>query len=107
MDLMNVLAFAPGASQGEGGSGSALIGFLPIVVIFLIFWFMIIRPQKKQQDKRKAMIESLKRDDRIVTSGGLFARVRDVKGDRVVATIAEGVKVEISKQAISGVLEEE
>ena len=107
MDLMNFLAFAPGAQQGEGGAGSALISFLPIILIFLIFWFMILRPQKKQQQQRKAMIEALKRDDRIVTSGGLFARVRDVKGDRVVATIAEGVKVEISKQAISGVVGEE
>jgi preprotein translocase subunit YajC len=107
MDLMNVLALAPGASQGEGGGGSALLGFLPIILIFLIFWFMIIRPQKKQQDKRKSMIEALKRDDEIVTSGGLFAKVRDVKADRVVATIAEGVKVEISKQAISGVIEKE
>ncbi len=68
---------------------------------------MIIRPQKKQQDQRKAMIEALKRGDRIVTSGGLFAIVSDVKGDRVVATIADNVKVEISKAAISGVVPEE
>ena len=68
---------------------------------------MIIRPQKKQQDQRKAMIEALKRGDRIVTSGGLFATVKDVKGDRVVAPIADGVKVEISKSAITGVMPEE
>jgi preprotein translocase subunit YajC len=68
---------------------------------------MIIRPQKKQQDQRKAMLEALKRGDKVVTSGGLFATVKDVKGDRVTATIAEGVKVEISKQAISAIVTEE
>ena len=68
---------------------------------------MIIRPQKKQQDQRKSMIEALKRGDRIVTNGGLFATVRDVHPDRITATIAEGVKVEISKSAIGAVVTEE
>jgi preprotein translocase subunit YajC len=103
--MLNVLAMAA-PPEGGGGSGSVLIQFMPIILIFLVFWFMIIRPQKKQQDKRKAMIEALKRGDRIVTNGGLFATVKDVKGDRVVATIAEGVKVEISKSAIGGVIDE-
>ena len=105
MTALNLLAMA--SPNPEAGAGSALIGFLPIVLIVLVFWFMIIRPQKKQQDQRRAMIEAIKRGDRIVTSGGLFATVRDVKADRVVATInAEGVKVEISKQSINGVLPE-
>lgn len=91
----------------EAGPGSALIGFLPIILIVLVFWFMILRPQKKQQDQRRAMIEALKRGDRIITTGGLFATVKDVKADRVVAALnADGIKVEISKQAISGVLPE-
>jgi preprotein translocase subunit YajC len=95
---------AMSAPPEGGGGGSMLIQFAPIILIFLVFWFMIIRPQKKQQDQRKSMLEALKRGDQVVTSGGLFATVRDVKGDRVVATIAEGVKVEISKQAITGVV---
>jgi len=103
--MLDFLAMA--APPSQGGSSSGLFTFLPIILIFVVFWFMIIRPQKKQQDQRKAMIEALKRGDRIVTNGGLFATVRDVKGDRVVATIAENVKVEISKSAISGVVPEE
>lgn len=83
-----------------------MLSFLPLVLIFIVFWFMIIRPQKKQQDQRKSMISALKRGDQIVTSGGLFASVKDVKADRVVATIADGVKVEISKGSISAVVEE-
>ena len=93
--------------EGGGGTGAMLIQFMPIILIFLVFWFLIIRPQKRQQEQRKTMLAAIKRGDRVVTSGGLFATVKDVKGDRVVATIAEGVKVEISKQAISGVEAEE
>jgi len=105
MTIMNLLAMASPNGGGQGGA-SSIMGFLPLILIFVVFWFMIIRPQKKQQDQRKAMIEAIKRGDRIVTSGGLFATVKDVKGDRVVATIAENVKVEISKTAISAVMEE-
>ena len=104
--MLNLLAMSAPSAEGGGGSGSVLIQFMPIILIFLVFWFMIIRPQKKQQDKKKSMIAALKRGDRIVTNGGLYATVKDVKGDRVVATIAEGVKVEITKTAIGGVLDE-
>jgi preprotein translocase subunit YajC len=98
-----MLAMAP-PPENSGGLG-ALVSFLPLVLIVLVFWFMIIRPQKKQQEQRKAMIAALKKNDRILTSGGIFATILNVKEDRVVATIAEGVKVEIAKQSISGVVE--
>ena len=102
---MNLLAMASPGGGGEGGA-SSMLSFLPLVLIFIVFWFMIIRPQKKQQEKRKTMIGAIKRGDQIITSGGLFATVKDVKADRVVATIADGVKVEISKASINGVVEE-
>jgi preprotein translocase subunit YajC len=105
MPLMNLLAMASPNGGGEGGA-SSMLSFLPLVLIFIVFWFMIIRPQKKNQDKRKTMISALKRGDQILTSGGLFATVKDVKADRVTATIADGVKVEISKSAVSAVVEE-
>jgi len=103
MPFVNLLAMGS-PNAGEGGA-SSMLSFLPLVLIFIVFWFMIIRPQKKQQDQRKTMISALKRGDQIITSGGLFATVKDVKGDRVVATIADGVKVEISKGSINGVVE--
>jgi preprotein translocase subunit YajC len=101
--LASVLAMAP-PPEGSGGMG-ALVSFLPLVLIMLVFWFLIIRPQKKQQQQRKIMLEALKKNDRIVTSGGLFATILNVKEDRVVATIADGVKVEIAKHAVTGVVE--
>jgi len=105
---MSILPFLSMANPGgASGGGSGLMTLLMFGSVFAIFWFMILRPQKKQADQRKAMIEALKRGDKIVTSGGLFAVVRDVKGDRVVATIGENIKVEIAKHAINGVLESE
>jgi preprotein translocase subunit YajC len=105
MPFMNLLAMASPNGGAQGGA-SSFLSFLPLVLIFIVFWFMIIRPQKKQQDQRKAMIAAVKRGDRILTSGGLFATVKDVKQDLVVATIAENVKVEIAKSAINGVVAE-
>ncbi len=103
---LTLLAMAsPG--EGAGGTSAMFLQIMPILLIFLVFWFMIIRPQKKTQDQRKAMLDALKRGDKVITNGGLFATIKDVKSDRVVATIAEGVKVEISRQAIGSVLAED
>ena len=106
MDFLYLLAMG-NPSGGGSGTGSSLMTFLMFGSIFAIFWFMILRPQKKQQDQRKSMLAALKRGDKIVTSGGLFATVRDVKADRVVATIGENLKVEIALHAVSGVVEQE
>ena len=106
MSFLNFLALA-NPQGASGGSSSGIMTMLMFGSVFAIFWFMILRPQKKQADQRKAMIEAIKRGDKILTSGGLFATVRDVKTDRVVATIGDNVKVEIAKHAISGVVESE
>ena len=103
---INLLAMAS-PPDGAGGSSALFIQIMPIALIFLVFWFMIIRPQKKTQDQRKVMLGALKRGDKIITNGGLYATIKDVKSDVVVATIAEGVKVEISRQSVSAVLAED
>jgi preprotein translocase subunit YajC len=92
---------------GGGGAGSNVMTLLMFGSIFAIFWFMILRPQKKQQDQRKAMLAALKRGDKVVTSGGLFATIKDVKGDRVVATIGDNIKVEIALSAVAHLVEPE
>ena len=103
---MTITTFLAMASPPEGGgSGSALVSFLPLVMIMVVFWFLIIRPQRKQQAKRKDMMAALKKGDRIVTNGGLFATVINVKDDRIVCTIADGVKVEIARNAVGGIID--
>jgi preprotein translocase subunit YajC len=107
MTNLNLLAMGAPNVGGDGGGAGGLLGMLPMFVMLgLVFWFMIIRPQKKQQDQRKTMLAAVKRGDKIITSGGLFATVKDVKADRVVATISENIKVEIALSAVSAVVEE-
>ena len=78
---------------------SAGIGqFIPLILIFVIFYFFLIRPQQKKVKEHKAMVESLKRGDKVVTSGGITGTVeRLIDNDKVEVEIAEDVKVEIVK----------
>ena len=78
--------------------GSGIGQFIPLILIFVIFYFFLIRPQQKKVKEHKAMVEGLKRGDKVVTSGGITGRVeRLIDNDKVEVEIAENVKVEIIK----------
>ena len=78
--------------------GSGIGQFIPLILIFVIFYFFLIRPQQKKVKEHKAMVESLKRGDKVVTSGGITGKVeRLIDNDKVEVEIAENVKVEIVK----------
>ena len=78
--------------------GSGIGQFIPLISIFVIFYFFLIRPQQKKVKEHKAMVESLKRGDKVVTSGGSTGTVeRLIDNDKVEVEIAENVKVEIVK----------
>jgi len=88
-------------AQGEAaGGGTSML--IMLVAIFAIFYFLMIRPESKRRKERQEMIESLARGDKIVTIGGLYGEVQDVHDDKVVIKIADGLKVEVAKTAISG-----
>ena len=79
-------------------SSSGFAQFVPLILIFVIFYFFLIRPQQKKVKEHKAMVESLKRGDKVVTSGGITGTVeRLIDNDKVEVEIAENVKVEIVK----------
>ena len=80
--------------------------FIPLILIFVIFYFFLIRPQQKKVKEHKAMVENLKRGDKVVTSGGIVGTVeRIIDNDKVEVEIAENVKVEIVKATgIQGLL---
>ena len=96
-------AHAMGATgvQGEGGGGGTSM-LIMLVAIFAIFYFLMIRPESKRRKERQSMIDSLSRGDKIVTIGGLHGEVQDVHDDKIVIRIAEDLKVEVAKTAISG-----
>ena len=89
---------------GDGGSGM-LIQLLPLVLIFVVFYFLIIRPQQKKVKDHKSMIDSLRRGDRIVTTGGIIGTVTKVTGDREIGLeIADGVRVRAMRSMIAEVM---
>ena len=98
---------APPASQsGGGGAASSFLGFLPIILIFLIFYFLVLRPQTKRTKELQKAIAALKQGDRVLTTGGLYGTVVSDKEDGSiwVLKIADNVKVEVAKSAIAGVV---
>ena len=96
-------AFAQSAAGGAGGF--SLQGLLPFVLIFIIFYFLLIRPQQKRVKQHKLMVESLKRGNKVLTAGGILGVVtKAVDGSETVSVeIASGVTVELARQMISEV----
>ena len=97
----------PAYAQGLGG-GSGIESFLPIILIFVIFYFLLIRPQQKKAKAHRALLGMVKRGDRVLTGGGIFGNVTKVKDetDEVTVEIADGVRVDILRSTISNVMSE-
>ena len=94
-------AYAQSAAGGFGAAGQ----FLPLILIFAIMYFLLIRPQQKKVKEHKAMVETLRRGDQVVTQGGLIGKVTKVKDDNEVEVeIATGVKVRVVQSTIATVL---
>ncbi|MEM6489538.1 MAG: preprotein translocase subunit YajC [Pseudomonadota bacterium] len=97
----------PAHAQTAGGAGMAdpFITFLPLVFIFIIFYFLLIRPQQKRQNEHKAMVEALRRGDQVITSGGVYGKVAKVREDGdLEVEIAEGVRIRVVKTTIMQVV---
>ena len=82
MNLLNILLQAAAPAQGQGCMGG-YSGILMMVLIFVVFYFFMIRPQTKKQKEIKAQREAMKQGDKVVTSGGIYGKIRDIKIDRV------------------------
>lgn len=96
----------PAYAQAAGGS-SALAGlgsFVPLILIFVIMYFLMIRPQQKRMKEHRAMVEALKKGDEVVTQGGLVGKVVSVRDNEADVEIAPGVKVRVIRSTITGVV---
>lgn len=91
-------------AQGGGAQGDPLLGLLPLVIIFVLFYFLLIRPQTKKQKEHRAMIEALGSGDEVVTGGGLLGKITEVGEQFVTVEFAEGVTMKVQKNTISAVL---
>src|SRR6476619_1935678 len=92
--------------QAGGGNATAafLIQIAPIAAIFLVFYFLVIAPANKQRRKTADMLSSLKKGDRVVTSGGIYGTIQGVEAEVVYLKIADNVKVKLARSAITGVI---
>ncbi len=89
----------------SAGAPDAMLQLLPIVLIFVVFYFLLIRPQQNKMKQHKEMLGALRRGDRIVTGGGIIGTITKVVDDNEVQVeIADGVRVRVQRQAINGVL---
>ena len=96
---------SPAYAQAAGGSlTSSLGGFVPIILIFGIMYFLMIRPQQKKAKDHRNMVAALRKGDQIVTQGGIIGKVTKVKEDEVEVEIAKEVKVRILKNTITQVM---
>lgn len=95
----------PAFAQAAGGAASAFTSFVPLILIFAIMYFILIRPQQKKLKDHKAMVEGLRRGDQIVTQGGILGKVTKVKEDgEIEVEIADGVKVRVVRSTIAQVV---
>ncbi len=89
-------------------NGQGIAQFIPLILIFVIFYFFLIRPQQKRVKDHKAMVASLKRGDEIITSGGIIGTIdRVMEDDRIEVIIGENVKVQIIRSTITSLLKKE
>ena len=96
------LAYAMAPPQGGSGPGSLIIQLVPMILIFAIFFFLLIRPQQRDRKRREEMLAHLKKGDRIVTSGGLIGTIIGLNEQTVTIKIADTVRVECLRSAVTG-----
>ncbi len=105
MSTPSHLITSAAAAGAPGGSGSAfLVGILPWVLIFLIFYMLMIRPQQKRMKEHQAAIAAVKKGDEVITGGGIRGRVTKVSDDECEVEVAQGVKLRVVKSTLSQVV---
>lgn len=100
MVTMTGIAYAMGG-KAEGGAG-AMASLVPLLLMFVIFYFLLIRPQQKQAGRHRDFIKNLKAGDRVVTTGGLHGIVRGLTDTTVTLEIADDVRVKVTRSAVAG-----
>ncbi len=97
-------AYAMGQTGGAAGQAGGLAGFLPIIILFAIFYFLLIRPQQKKAKEHRDMISNLKKGQRIVSSGGIYGTILSIDDTTISLEIAEKVKIKISRGNVAALV---
>ena len=83
---------------------TSLTSFLPLIILFVVFYFFLIRPQLKQAKQHKALVSALAKDDEIATNGGILGKIKEVGDNFLLVEVAEGTNVKVQKQSVSVVM---
>jgi preprotein translocase subunit YajC len=103
---MGNIAVAPKGSGANGPAANPIMSFFPLIVVCAILYMLVIRPQQKSAKDHRRMVDSLKNGDRVLTQGGIYGTVTSLKGNIVQVKIADNVRIDVSRTAISQVLTE-
>ncbi len=98
--MLNTILLQAASGGATGAAGSGWSSMIMIVALIAIFYFFMIAPQQKKQKKINAFRDSLKNGDRVMTAGGIYGRIRDIKDNAVILEIADGVRIKIDKNSI-------
>jgi len=96
---MTGIAFAQGAAPA-GGAAGGIASFVPLILIFVVFYFLLIRPQQKKAKEHQNFLNSLKKGERVITSGGIYGRITGLTDNVVTLEIADGVTIKVLRSAI-------
>lgn len=91
-------------AAGGAGAGAAFAQFIPLILIFAIMYFLMIRPQQKRLKAHRAMVEAVKKGDQVITQGGIMGRVTSVGEDQLEVEIAQGVRVRVVRSTLAQVV---
>lgn len=101
---MFALFLAQAPAPTSPGAGSGLLGILPFVFIFVIMYYVMLRPQMRRQKEQARLVSALKTGDRVVTSSGIHGLISNVKDTTVIVKVADNVKLEMEKTAVTNVV---
>ena len=98
---MTGIAYAAGPAAGAGG-GAGIASFIPLILIFVVFYFLLIRPQQKQAKQHQQFLSDLKNGNKVVTKGGIHGTITGMTDSVITVEIADNVRIKLSRSAIAG-----
>ena len=103
--IVAAIAFITPAHAQAAQEGGGFASLIPLVLIMVIFYFLLIRPQQKKVKEHRNTVEALKKGDKVLTGGGIFATVTDVQADALTVKISDDVTIKVKKDTIAGIVE--
>ena len=105
--MLNALIAQAQAASPAAGGPNPITSFIPLILIFIIMYFLLFRPQMRKQKEQQRLVSALKTGDRVVTASGIHGLISNVKETTVILKVADNVKIEIEKSAVGNVLKSE